>query len=235
MLYSLDMHFENGLFAGQFGNEIAFREGYVHIGVVVFLQTDQLVFKAGDEGAGADFQRIALTFAAAEGFAVHRAGKVDNGEVAFFDDGLVIGIYHLRAAVAQVFQRFVNVFVGNAGFFFLHMDAFVFTQFRFRFQHNLDFRFKVLAFFKAFKRFLLIQHFRIGNRHQLFRFNCFLVSPVHADIECFFLYGTLAVMHFDNITRRFARTETGDPYLVRNPCHSLFKAFVNFSSRNRNF
>ena len=234
MLYSLDMHLEDSLLAGQFGNEVAFREGYVHIGVVIFLQSDQLVFKAGDERAGTDFQRITLAFAAAECFPVNRTGKVDNGEIAFFDHGLVIGIHHLRAAVSQFFQGFVHVFVGNLGFFLIHMDAFVFAQFRFRFQYNCNINFKILAFGKLFKGLFLILHFRIGNRHQLFRFNSLLVSPVHTDIERFFLYGRFAVMHFDNITRRFARTEAGDPYLVRNPCYSLFKAFVNFGSSNGN-
>lgn len=81
--YVLDVYFEDSFFASQVFNKVIFRKGYFYVSGIAFRQANQLIFEAGDEGVGTNFQRIAFAFTAAERFAVNSTCKVDDSEVTF--------------------------------------------------------------------------------------------------------------------------------------------------------
>ena len=228
--YVLDVYFEDSFFASQVFNKVIFREGYFYVSGIAFGQANQLIFEAGDEGVGANFQRIAFAFAAAERFAVNGTSKVDDSEVAFFNYSAFFSNYHFSVAAHHVFNLSVNLLVGYFNFFFLYMQTFVFAQFRFRFQGYFNGQFHIFAFFEG--RFF---NFRIGYRDQFFLVQSFAVCFVSNDFKSFLFYSFFAIVHFDNSARSFAFTEARDICLVSNFLYSLFIACVYLSSRSGNF
>ena len=108
--------------------------------------------------------------------------------------------------------------------------AFVFAQFRFRFQGYFNGQFHIFAFFEG--RFF---NFRIGYRDQFFLVQSFAVCFVSNNFKSFLFYSFFAIVHFDDSTRSFAFTEARDICLVSNFLYSLFIACVYLSSRSGNF
>ena len=217
----LDVYFEYSFFTSQFSYEVFGREGYFYVSGITFGQANQLVFKAGDEGVRANFQRIAFAFAAAESFAVNSTSKVDDCEVAFFDYSAFFCNYHFSVAVAQVVHSSFQIFVGYNSFLFFNVQAFVFAQFRFRFQSNFDNQFHVLTFFEHGSFY-----FRVINGDKFLEFQCFAVNFVSYHFESFLFNSFFAIVHFDNVTGSFAFTEARDIYALSNFLNSLFKAIV---------
>ena len=84
LLDLLDLDLEHHGLAGQVGH-IVLGEGDVQILLVTSLQADELILKAGNEGAGADLQAVILALATLEGLAVLKALEVDDGGIAQLD------------------------------------------------------------------------------------------------------------------------------------------------------
>ena len=225
----LNVYFEHSFFTSQLFYEVLFGEGYFYISSIALGETNQLVFEAGDEGVGANFQRIALAFATAEGFAANSTSEVDNSEVAFFDYMTVFSCNHFSVAVTQVVHLSFNILVGYNGLFLVNMQALVFAQLGFRFNSNLNGELHILAFFE-YGFFNL----RIFYGNQVFNVQSFGVQLVSNHFECFLFDCFLTIVHFDNSTRSFALTEARDIYAISNFLYSFFETSINISSRSGN-
>ena len=225
----LNVYFEDSFFASQLFYEVLFGEGYFYISCIALGQANQLVFEAGDEGVGANFQGIALAFAAAEGFAANGTSKVDNSEVALFDYMAFFSCNHFSVAVAQVVHLCFNVLVGYNGFFLVNMQALVFAQFRFRFNGNLNGQLHILAFFEY-------GFFNLGvfNGNQVLYIQSFGVQLVSNHFESFLFDCFLAIVHFDDSARSFALAEARNIYAISNFLYSFFETSINISSRSGN-
>ena len=73
----MQLDLEGGILAGQLLGLILGGELHLNVELVAGLVADDLILKAGDEGAGTEHQRIVLRLAAFKGHAVHEALKVD--------------------------------------------------------------------------------------------------------------------------------------------------------------
>ena len=129
--------------------EVIFREGNLYILAVAGFQPDKLFFKAGNKAARTDLQRIGLTFAAFKSNAVNGSLKVDNGIVTVFNLGTFRSGSHFCMCFLQVYQFFGNVFIRYFDGFFSSLNAFIFTQFNFRFLRERSFKDEVFALFIA--------------------------------------------------------------------------------------
>ena len=225
----LNVYFEYCFLASQLFNKVFFGEGYFYISSIALGEANQLVFKAGDKGVRAYFQRIALAFAAAEGFAANGASKVDDSEVALFDYMAFFSCNHLSIAVTQVFHLSFNILVGYNGLFFVNMQALVFAQFGFGFNGNLNGQLHILAFFEY-------GFFNLGvfNRNQVLNVQSFGVQLVSNHFESFLFDSFLAIVHFDDSARSFALAEARNIYAISNFLYSFFETSINISSRSGN-
>ena len=226
----LHIDFEHSLLAGQFLGEVVFREGCVHIRGFTLFQANQLVFEAGDEAVAAHFQRIALAFAAFESFAVNGAGKVDDGQVAFFQSLAFRSFHHLGSPFLQVFHFLVHVSVSDFLFVLGNVQVFVLTQFRFRTQGDHQGHFHGLTFFE-----LGIFDFRIGNGNPLVFFQGFSIFTVGSDFESFFFDGIFAHVHFQHTAGSFALTEARDGNLFVDLGNGFFKSLGYVFYRQSDF
>ena len=76
---------EGSFLASQLLCMVLLGEGYNNVLLLASLQADQLIFKARDEGAGAQLQVVAFALAALESNAVYEALEVDNNGVVLLE------------------------------------------------------------------------------------------------------------------------------------------------------
>ena len=225
----LNVNLKYCFLASQLFNEVFFGEGYFYVSSIALGQANQLVFEARNEGVGANLQRIALAFAAAEGFAANCTSKVDNSEVTLFNDVAFFSCYHLSVAVTQVVHLSLNILVGYDGLFLVNMQALVFAQLGFRFNGNLNGQFHVLAFFEN-------GLFNLGilNGNQVLNVQSFGVQFICDHFESFLFDSFLAIVHLNDTTRSLALTEARNIYAISNFLYSFFEAGIYISSRSGN-
>ena len=147
------------VFAGEFLHEIFFRELYFDRHFIARFVADELFFKARNEAAGTDFERIGFAFAAVKRFAVDRAFEVDHRQIAV-RQFRAFGNGQFGMLFGNGFQLFVDHFIGDFLMFMFDVQFFVVAQFDFRFFDEGGFEFHVLAFFKLF-----YVDIGAGNRH----------------------------------------------------------------------
>ena len=87
LLDLLDLHVEHHSLAGQILH-IVLGEGDVQILLIAHAQANELILKAGHEGAGADLQAVIGALAALEGLAIVKALEVDDSSIAHGDGTL---------------------------------------------------------------------------------------------------------------------------------------------------
>ena len=145
----LNSYGKHGFLTCQILLEVIFRERNFYILAVTGFQTDELFFKAGNKAARTDLQRICLTFTAFKGNAVNGSLKVDNGIVTVFNFGTFRSGSHFCMCFLQVYQFFGNVFICYFNGFLSSLNAFIFTQFNFRFFRKRSFKDEVFALFIA--------------------------------------------------------------------------------------
>ena len=83
--YVVDFNGEDGFFTGQGFFKVVFRESNFDVFFIAGFAADELIFKARNEAAGADLERVGLTFAAFKCDAVDGAFEVDDSKVVFCD------------------------------------------------------------------------------------------------------------------------------------------------------
>ena len=68
---------------------VLLREGYIYVYFLTDLCTDQLIFKARDEAAGTDRQRIILSLSALERNTVYKALEVELDHIALLNCSVI--------------------------------------------------------------------------------------------------------------------------------------------------
>ena len=98
----MQLDLEGSVLAGQLAGVVFLGEFNVDVELVARLMADDLLLKAGDEGAAAERQRVVLRLAALERGAVDKALKVDVGNVAVL--GRAITGQHAGVAVLHALE-----------------------------------------------------------------------------------------------------------------------------------
>ena len=109
-LMQLDL--EGGVLAGQFLSLVLLGELDVDVELLAGLVADDLLLKAGDEGAGAQHQRVVLSLAALESNAVNEALEVDVNGVAVL--GSTLTGQQTAIAVLHALDLGVNISLVNS-------------------------------------------------------------------------------------------------------------------------
>ena len=109
-LMQLDL--EGGVLAGQLLSLVLLGELDVDVELLAGLVADDLLLKAGDEGAGAQHQRVVLGLAALESDAVHEALEVDVNGVAVL--GSTLTGQQTAVAVLHALDLGVNISLVNS-------------------------------------------------------------------------------------------------------------------------
>ena len=126
----MDLDLEHHGGAGQILGVIVLGEGDVHVLLVAGLGANQLILKAGDKGAGAQLQAVALGLAAVKGNAVLEALEVDDHGVAVLS--LTLHGHHTAGAVDVGLELVVDVLVGDLDLFLLSGETLVLAQLHLR-------------------------------------------------------------------------------------------------------
>ena len=121
--YVVDFNGEDGFFTSQGFFKVIFREGNFDVFFIAGFAADELIFKARNEAAGADLERIGLAFAAFECDAVDGAFEVDDSKVIFCDFRAFRSYDQFSVLFLEVSQFFGNVFVAYFCFIFGNCNA----------------------------------------------------------------------------------------------------------------
>ena len=117
---------EHGILARQLLAVVLLGEGHVQVLLLADVHTHHLLFKAGDELAGAQGQGLVLRGAALKGHAVHRAHVVELHGVAILQ-----GAFHVDLTgnlLAVLLNAGINVRVGDGLLGHVHGQALVVAQ-----------------------------------------------------------------------------------------------------------
>ncbi len=194
---------ESRFLTGQVGSLILFRE--VHDDGLFFarLHADQLLFEAGDEGVGAQHQRVIFRRTAFEFFTVDGAFEVDHNLIAIFRLGTLFAGFEVLCGFGKACQRFFNggVIGLNDHLFQLDLAQINFWNFgQFFVSHG---NFDVIAFFPVF-----VGHFDFGLHRGAIA--GFFKMLCHGAIDAFlhrFAHDPLAELLFQQCHRNLALAE----------------------------
>ena len=105
----MGLHMERRVLARELRG-ILLREGDVYVALLTGANAHDLLFKAGDEHARAEQQRVLLTLAAVEGDAVHKALKVQHHLITH---GGALGVLLMQVLLLPAGDGFVAVALGQ--------------------------------------------------------------------------------------------------------------------------
>ena len=103
------------LLAGEIGGRICGGERDLHLPVLAHRHANELVLETRDELAGADIDAHVATGAALERGAVDLAGEVDHGAIALLNLGALAFRRIRLVLLGDVFQRLVDLGIGDLG------------------------------------------------------------------------------------------------------------------------
>ena len=186
---------------------------------------DELFFKARNETAAADFQRIGFAFAAVERFAVDFARKVDHRDVTVFQCR-VFDRNQFGMLLGHGLQLFFDHVVGHFGMRMIDRQAFVVAEFDFRLFDECRFEGHILAFFKGHH-----VDVRLRDRDEILFAQGPIVKTVHQQFARFTEYDIFTEMRFQNFPRRFAFAESRNIYLLRQTRNRVLNSFGDFFRR----
>ena len=201
----VDLHMEHHGLTGQLGG-IVLGECDVDVLLLAGLHAHQLIFKAGDEAAGADLQVEVLTLAAVEGHAVVKALEVDVGGVALLD--LALHADQTAVAVGHLVQTVLHVLVGDVDLSLGGLQALILAQSHLGIHgHGALEHHAVLAAG-------LQLHLGIAHDLQLLLLHGVLIGVGQKDIHCFFIEDLCAVHALDHLAGSLAGAEAGNADLA---------------------
>ena len=221
LLHLVDQAFEHSGLAGQLFGLVVFGECDVHIKGLFGLFADHLVFKAGDEHAGAHPQAVILRFAAFKGGAVHKAFKVEHHGVVLLD--FPVHRHQAGIAVRHAVQLFLHVFFRHRDAALFHRQALVIVDGNFRLDCHSGLK------SEAFGADLV--HIDLGMVHRLDLgfFYSAVVGLGIAHVDGIFKENAFAVQLLDDLAGRFALAEAGHSHFAHvfavSPLQRFFKLF----------
>ena len=145
------VYLEGSGLAGQLLGAVVSGEGNLNVLLVAGSHANHLLLEAGDEGAGAQTQRVVLALAAVECYAVHVAVEVDDHGVAVLCSTLHGG--DAGVAAGQLLDILVHLFVGDGDGSLGSLDALVLAQGSHGIQAALD----------GQNQIAILIHIQIGN------------------------------------------------------------------------
>ena len=220
--YVVDFNGEDSFFASQGFFEVIFREGDFDVFFVASFAADELIFKARDEAAGADLERIGFAFAAFECDAVDSAFEIDDSEVIFCDFRAFRSYDEFRMLFLEISQFFGYVFVGYVDFVFGNGNALVFAEFDFRFLGDRSFKYDVFAFFVSND-----VQFRFSYRNDAFLVEGVAVGFIGNSFKNFLFDSIFAQEAFQYHARCFPLAEARD---IDTACQVLASCCCLFGS-----
>ena len=201
---------------------IVFREGDVQVLLLADLHAHDLILKAGDKGAGAEHQFVALRGAALKGHAVEQALIVDVGLIVQLC--FAVGDFDIAGgAVAGALDVGHHVVVGDFLDLLLDAEVGVLAELHVRAHENFDGEFEVLALFD-----LLHVQFGAVNGLDVVLLERGAVDVRENNIESVLVEHTGAIVVLDDLHRGLAAAEAGDIELLDIPLIRLADALVKF-------
>lgn len=114
---------------------IIIRELHVHVEFIAYVVAGNLLFKARDETAGTQSQRIVFALAAFKSFAVDKAFEIDFSGIAH-SSRTIFNNDHAGVAIANLFDFGIHIGIGHFYRGLRHFNTFVAFDFNFRLYRN---------------------------------------------------------------------------------------------------
>ena len=201
---------------------VVLREGDVYVLLLADLHAHDLILKAGDEGAGAEHQLMALRGAALKGHAVEQALIVDVGLVVQL--GFAVGDFDIAGgAVAGALDVGHHIVVGDFLDLLLNGEMGILAELHVRAHKDFHGELELLALFD-----LLHIQFGAVDGLDVVLLQGDAVDVREDDVKSILVEHAGAIVVLDDLHRGLAAAEAGDIELLDIPLIRLADALVKF-------
>ena len=199
--------------------------GEFHLQILFFFQVhaDHLLFKTGDEAAGADFQGLIFGSAAGESNAVHGAGIIQVDDIAVFD-GTIGNISHGGGLFHILLDAGVDFFIGYLVHILDGLQALIFAQLHIGLYKYLDGELQILANADLFH----FVHFGAIHNLDIMFLHAGFIFAGEENIKSIIIEYGFAIHAFDDLAGGLALAEAGHIHLAAHLQIGLLNSFVKF-------
>ena len=200
----VELHMEDRVLALEVFRMIGFGELDVQVPLLADLHAHHLLLEAGDEGVGANDQRLMLGGAAVELHAVHSAGVIQLRLVAVLQPP-VGHVHHPGNALLLLLNAGIHLRVGHLADGAGHVQLLVLAQLDFRHHVHFAAELQILAGFHGL-------HIHLGTGHglEVVFFHGLIVGFGEQDIQSVLIKNALAEHILNQLAGRLALAEAGN-------------------------